>query len=251
MRVPSRIRVARAPFGSRYRWAALITILCLSLLLPSISREPLSVSASSSYSTTVLGDSPAAYWRLGEAFGTVMKDASSNGNNGSYSGTIIQGQVGAIMGDGDPAVLFNGGHAVALSSSTLSITGALSVEAWIKWAAAPSGVQIILEKGDGATLTNTAYALGYIPSLGFGLYVYIGSNYNSVVVANPPPAGQWSHVVGTRTASGALALYENGAVVATSSDSGGSLNNVSTNVGVAGTAGSGSAVYPSTAPSTR
>ncbi len=228
--------------GVQQRRRTLILLLGLGLLLPSVTREPLAVSASSTYGTTVLGDSPAAYWRLGEGAGTVMSDASPNGSNGTYSGAMTQSQVGAIVGDSNTATQFTGGHAVAPSTSSLSITGALSIEAWIKWAAAPTGVQIIVEKGDGATLTNTAYALGYIPSLGFGLYVYIGNNYYSVVVSNPPPAGQWSHVVGTRTASGSLSLYENGSLVATSSDSGGSLNTVSTSVGVAGTAGT--AVYP-------
>lgn len=109
---------------------SIVTILCLSLLLPALVRQPLPVSASSSYSLTILGDSP-AYWRLGEGSGTAMNDASPNGNNGTYSGAITQGQAGAIAADSNAATKFTGGHGLAPSTSSLSILGAVSVEAWI------------------------------------------------------------------------------------------------------------------------
>ena len=243
MQVSNRIRVMRILLGSRRREAILITILCLSLLLPLVwQSQP--VRASSSYSSTILGDSPAAYWRLGEGSGTTMNDASPNGNNGAYAGSFAQGQVGAIAADGNTAINFTGGHGLAPTSSSLSITGAVSVEAWIKWTATPTGVEAVLEKGDGVSQATSAYELAYIPSLGFGFYDYIGSNYAAALVANPPPAGVWYHVVGTRTAGGSLSLYENGSLVASGSDSGGNLNAVSSGVGVAGTGGTGQYVYP-------
>lgn len=39
-----------------------------------------SATASSDYQTTVLGDSPSAYWRLGESSGTTFADSSGNSN---------------------------------------------------------------------------------------------------------------------------------------------------------------------------
>ena len=198
--------------------------------------------ATSTYSSTVLADSPAGYWRLGEKSGTVMHDASPNSNNGTFSGPQGMNNVGAIVGDNDTAI--QNPHGVAPSTSSLSITGAVSIEAWLRWTATPTGVEVILEKGDGQNITNSAYEIAYAPSIGFGFYDYIGNNYYTAVVPNPPPAVQWTHVVGTRTASGALTLYENGAAVATGSDSGGALNNVSTGVGVGGTAGSPCCIYP-------
>ena len=47
--------------------------------------------APKSYSDLVLGDAPAAYWRLDETTGTTMADAAKNGNNGHYDGIVMLG----------------------------------------------------------------------------------------------------------------------------------------------------------------
>src|SRR5262249_4091197 len=60
------------------------------------------------YAQQVLLDSPAAYWRLGEASGNTAKDASGNGVNGVYQGSIGLGAKGAIANDPDTAATFDG-----------------------------------------------------------------------------------------------------------------------------------------------
>src|SRR2546430_6231874 len=56
-----------------------------------------------SYRASVLADHPVAYWRLDEETGTVMVDASRNGNDGAYAGAVTLGQPGALASDGDTA----------------------------------------------------------------------------------------------------------------------------------------------------
>src|SRR2546427_13175021 len=56
-----------------------------------------------SYRASVLADHPVAYWRLDEETGTVMVDASGNGNDGAYAGAVTLGQPGALASDGGTA----------------------------------------------------------------------------------------------------------------------------------------------------
>ena len=49
-----------------------------------------------SYSSSVLADSPLAYWRLGESSGSTAADASGNGRTGSYLNTPTLGAGGAL-----------------------------------------------------------------------------------------------------------------------------------------------------------
>ncbi|MBV9359182.1 MAG: LamG domain-containing protein [Chloroflexi bacterium] len=64
--------------------------------------------ASSAYSTAVMAKGPVGYWRLGEAAGPTAADASEHGYDGGYLGNVVFGQPGAIYGDTDTAVSFDG-----------------------------------------------------------------------------------------------------------------------------------------------
>ncbi len=57
------------------------------------------------YSSLVLGDSPAAYWRLGESSDLIAVDSSPNGRDAIYSSGVTYGRAGAIVGDSNTAVL--------------------------------------------------------------------------------------------------------------------------------------------------
>src|SRR5947209_3843975 len=48
------------------------------------------------YSVTVLADSPAGYWRLGEKSGTVAADLSGNNLSGTYSSGVALDRPGAL-----------------------------------------------------------------------------------------------------------------------------------------------------------
>ncbi len=61
-----------------------------------------------SYSATVLQDSPLAYWRLGETSGTTAADSSGANRSGSYLASPSLNQPGALVGDTNRSVGFNG-----------------------------------------------------------------------------------------------------------------------------------------------
>ena len=101
------------------------------------------VEASNAYSGVVLAKGPAGYWRLGEPAGPAAADISGNGYDGAYIGSPTFGQLGAINGDQDTAVVFNGpgsmdyveipdpadaSHAFSQPTSGTGIT----VEAWMR-----------------------------------------------------------------------------------------------------------------------
>ena len=155
----------------------------------------------------VLVDHPAAFWRLSEYAGAGTAADSAGTNAGSYSGVGLEAP-GAVPGDS--AASFAGGAVVSIpASSALDLSTALSVEAWVKPAAAGADGGIF-EKTIGGNV-NTQYLLlmqgGYIEFRG----KQAASGY--VTAAGPVlAAGTWSHVVGTYDGS-MLLLYVNGAQV--------------------------------------
>src|SRR5690349_12478108 len=69
------------------------------------------------YASTILADGPITYYRLDETSGIIGHD-SVNGLNGLYVGGVTFGTPGAIAGDSDTAVTFDGsdGHLRVLST---------------------------------------------------------------------------------------------------------------------------------------
>jgi hypothetical protein len=75
-----------------------------------------------SYSSLILSyASLVAYSRLGEASGTTAVDASGNSLDMTYTASPTLGATGAIFGDSDAAVTFNGTSQYA--SRTSSVLG--------------------------------------------------------------------------------------------------------------------------------
>src|SRR5262245_21018646 len=85
---------------------------------------------SASYSQTILADHPTMYWRLGDRSGKTAFDASGNGNDAIYVNRPHLGNPGAIVGDADTAVHFNGYRQFARWRSDSSYAGSFTVEAW-------------------------------------------------------------------------------------------------------------------------
>ena len=87
------------------------------------------------YAQTALADNPVSFWRLSEASGTTMIDATGN-ITGTYSASgITYSQVGPLASDGATALLFDGanGYATAGNVAALNPANALSIVAWINW----------------------------------------------------------------------------------------------------------------------
>jgi Concanavalin A-like lectin/glucanases superfamily len=84
------------------------------------------------YRESVLSDQPAGYWPMNESSGNVMADASGNGHDGSYEGTVSLGQPGAMAMHGSAAVGLDrqGGWATIPDAPTLELD-TITIELWI------------------------------------------------------------------------------------------------------------------------
>lgn len=100
------------------------------------------------YRSVVLSFDPYAYWRLGETSGTVAADEVA-GRNGTYTANQTLGQTGAIKGDSDKAVAFNGSGYITAPLDFQS--GNVTMVAWIKRNGSQAGYTTILfDRGSSA-----------------------------------------------------------------------------------------------------
>lgn len=163
----------------------------------------------SGYRAAVLTDMPIGYWRLGEKSGTTAHD-EVGAFPGSYTPTVVLGASGAIEGDPDTAVTFDGREAaISIPGSALSFAGVVpfSVEAWAKPTILISNYHYVFSKEDGN------------PRQGWGLFVndtevlferIRDGNFDVIGMSSPLALNVWSHVVVTFDGTNAF-FYINGA----------------------------------------
>ena len=165
-----------------------------------------------SYTSTVLSQSPSAYWRFDEPSGTLAADTSHGLLGGAYHGTVTLKQSGAIVGDTDTAATFDGSTGYFSSGSEVPSPTTFSVEAWFKTTTTSGGK--IVGFGDQQTgdsnnydkqiyMTNTGH-------LDFGTY-----NGEDDIAASPKTYndGAWHQVVATQGPLG-MSLFVDGVKVA-------------------------------------
>ncbi len=164
----------------------------------------------SAYSTAVLADSPAGYWRLGEPSGSTVND-SAGSNTGTYTNGPLLGQASLLSGDSaNKAVRFDGSndHARIPHAAAISPTQRVTVEAWIKPAVVPtSGFASIATKPEAYSLQFNGNRLEFT-------VMQNGTRRRTQAPAGAIVANQTYHVVGTYDGSNAR-LYVNGSQVAT------------------------------------
>jgi PKD repeat protein len=195
----------------------------------------------SSYTSEVLADSPISYWRLGETSGTTAAD-SVGANTGALKGGVTLGALGALVGDTNAAMTFDGstGYISVGNSATLNLTGDLTVEAWAKPSVLDGTTRAVVHKGGTGGFSTYQYRIGLTSGNTWRGTVYIGST--NLVVTSPSIAttSSWTYLVMTRVGS-TLTLYVNGTKVATATASG--ALNTSTGVLAIGRTGSTSVDY--------
>ncbi len=167
-------------------------------------------SGSSPYSNAVLADSPAGYWRLGEASGTTAIDAAA-GDNGTYVNGPVLGQPSLLAGDSaNRATQFDGAndYVKVPTSASLSPVARVSAEAWIKPTSLPAagGFASVVTKAESYSIQFNG------PKLEFTI-IQGGARKRLQAPAGAIVAGQTYHVVGTYDGS-TQRLYVNGAEVA-------------------------------------
>jgi len=96
--------------------------------------EPPEPPVEAEYLVAVMALNPVAYWRMGEASGNLV-DSSGNGNTAVAYGTAAYGVAGAISGDSDKAVSFDGDigdNFKAVNSGSINTGDVFSIVAWVK-----------------------------------------------------------------------------------------------------------------------
>ena len=170
-------------------------------------------SGGSSYTQVVLADHPLAYWRLGESSGTTLIDQTGS-HTGTYLGSPTLGTPGAIAGDSNTSVTFNGAANVYGQATGWTTVPAppITLEAWVKW--------------NGTTWPTDTSILGWFDRSGTmaARFFVSGNGTDNINLrigfetgnANWNWAGEntgWHHLVGTHDGTNAR-LYFDGVLVA-------------------------------------
>ncbi|MCU1431107.1 MAG: hypothetical protein JWP95_212, partial [Actinotalea sp.] len=166
------------------------------------------------YGAAVRNEGPDLYWRLGESSGTQALDTSVNGVNGTYYNGAALGQTGALAGETNTAVAFDGNAGMVSSDQSFNNPRTYSEELWFKTTSTSGGKLI----GFGTAQTGT--------SGGYDRHVYMDNSgtltfgvwtgfTNTITTATPYNDGQWHHVVATQSPTEGMRLYVDGALAGT------------------------------------
>jgi YD repeat-containing protein len=150
---------------------------------------------SGSYSSRVLNTAGLIhYWRLGETSGNSLAD-SAGSSPASLVGTPTLGATGAVAGDSNTAVGFNGSTDAAGANVDLSGTAVLTVEFWLKWDAYANDDDLAFELTPNFNGNQGGFLVDpNAPEEGGKFAVGIGSGGSrNTVYFNRPSAGQWHH----------------------------------------------------------
>jgi PKD repeat protein len=164
------------------------------------------------YPQTVAEQGASAYWRLGEPSGTIYDWAGTN--DGTLAAGTTRNQAGAINGDADAAVSFNGTDSGRMSTKTAQAGPQVySVEAWFKTTTTTGGK--IVGFGTSATGNSGSYDRHlYLDNSGKLLFGNYAGAIKTVATTKSYNDGQWHQAVGTLGPDG-MTLYVDGAKIAT------------------------------------
>lgn len=162
--------------------------------------------------TAFLNDGLVGYWRMEEASDATRDDSSGNGNTMTESAadTIVQatGKFG-FAGDFE---LADTEYLSAADSVSLSVTGSLTLSAWINPETVSAGSYNIIAKWDGANVSYRLFQNGDE----IRLELDSASNYQETTASNLA-ASTWYHVVGVYNSGDPTAkIYINGTEAASS-----------------------------------
>lgn len=165
------------------------------------------------YAAEVLADSPLAYWRLGEASGTVMGDSSGNGRTGTYTDGPTLGAASLLTSDADTCVDFNGSPYSLVSHGTWMDAASFTVEALIK-PDVVTGTRTIMAR-HGSTWT---FRLDGGNRLAFYLWVGGGNLISALESSGSFVAGTTAHVAATFENGVGAKIYKNGTLVGSTAE---------------------------------
>lgn len=171
----------------------------------------------SSYASSVIGDKPTSYWRLGDAGGSTTSKDSAGSDNGIVTSGVTFGESGPIAGDPNTAAAFSGDSTgLAASSALVWKDDTFSVEGWFKTTTTSGGK--IIGFGNSNVGNSTAYDrhIYMDPSGHVQFGVYPGAT-RSIASSKAFNDGQWHHVVASLSPQG-MTLYVDAKKVASNPD---------------------------------
>ena len=180
--------------------------------LPTTGTVPEGTVSPSAYRSSVLADSPAKYWRLGEPNGTTGYD-QVGADDLTLASSTTRGVAGALAGDTDTATTFpSSGNAPGSTTGTAAPGSQnFSVEAWFRTNTNRGG-KIVGFGNRNDRLSSTYDRHIYMTNAGqlrFGVYDGSARTVSSSTAFND---NQWHHVVG-QMGPGGMKLYVDGILV--------------------------------------
>jgi len=160
------------------------------------------------YYSTIMRDQPIAYYRLGEVSGTTAKD-SSTGPNGTINGGVTLGQPGAIRGEPNTAMAFDGSTGYVDTGVLISNYTAISVECWVKATSTTFANYARIVASD---YVGNGTAVEFLTNPhGVGTFFQIGNgtSQNGIGDSTTLTTSAYIHFVGTWDGA-SLYLYRNG-----------------------------------------
>jgi hypothetical protein len=150
-----------------------------------------------------------AAYGFNEGIGTVVSDASGNGNNGTISGATW-----TTSGKYGNALTFNGTNALVTinNAPSLQLTSAMTLEAWVYPTTVSSAWRDVIYKGnDNYYLEGTSKNLS-LPAMG-------GTFGNPIYGTGALIANSWAHLAATYDGA-MMRLYVNGVQVSSRAQTG-------------------------------
>ena len=170
--------------------------------------------APTTYSAAILALTPSVYYRMDEATGTTTNDISGNSHNGTLSGTVTLTEPGAIAGDPDTSMLFDGASGyLTISAGYTQSTAAFSLVLWVKLTSNSFSGYPCLLANDFPTSTHNGVSLILAPSTdGATGYAQLGNGSTAANLAfgtGVLAVGVWTQYALTYDGT-TLRMYTNG-----------------------------------------
>jgi PKD repeat protein len=156
---------------------------------------PVTVNAGgvSNYGDTVL-DTPGlvGYWRLGEASGPSLADSKGSATGSATAGSSF-GQTGALAGDPNTALGFDGTDDSGSVPLNLSATNKATIEFWLNWSSFDNDDDLAMELTSNFNGNSGGFVVDPDAGQGsFGVGIGVADSRNNVFFARPS-AGAWHH----------------------------------------------------------
>ena len=153
---------------------------------------------------SVIAQGPVAYWPLTETTqpNSLAPNLGTVGatDNGAYGGNVLTGQSGAIVGDPDTAVTFDGisAHVAIPFNPTLALAPPFTIETWVN-SAAVSGGTLAAASAMTASSPRSGWLL-YQTAASWELRLYNQNGTTPSLILDSvtaPAVGSYQHVVAT------------------------------------------------------